>query len=169
VPIAAQPQINGTTRRHFYIGAIYAIWAAISAALGLPALVYLLFPPKARREDPWVEAGDITKLASGAPLEMSFRRNRIDGWKVISEKSAAWVVKRPDNSIVAFGPQCTHLGCAYHWEDRDKQFLCPCHGSLFAIDGKVTAGPAPRPLDRYDVKIEGTKLLIGRLRKSEDA
>ena len=61
-------------------------------------------------------------------------------------------------------PQCTHLGCAYHWDDRKTEFICPCHNSLFSIDGKVTGGPASRPLDRYETKIEGKKLLIGHLR-----
>ena len=101
------------------------------------------------------------------PVEMSFRRNRVDGWKVISEKSTAWVVKQADNQVVAFGPQCTHLGCAYHWEEGKNEFLCPCHTSLFAIDGKVVAGPAPRPLDRYETKVEGNKLLLGELQQAE--
>jgi menaquinol-cytochrome c reductase iron-sulfur subunit len=144
------------------------MWAAISAALGLPALVYLFFPPKARKEAQWIEAGDISKLAPNSPVELTFRRNRVDGWKVYSEKSTAWIVKQPDNSVVAFGPQCTHLGCAYHWEEGKNEFLCPCHSSLFGADGKVIAGPAPRPLDRYDVKVQGGKLLLGALRKSED-
>ena len=168
MPLVAQPQLQGTTRRRFYIGAIYGLWAIISAALGLPALVYLLFPPKPRRENEWVDAGDISKISPNAPVEMSFRRNRVDGWKVISEKSTAWVVKQADNSVVAFGPQCTHLGCAYHWEEGKNEFLCPCHSSLFALDGKVLAGPAPRPLDRYDVKVQGSRLLLGDLRRDED-
>jgi menaquinol-cytochrome c reductase iron-sulfur subunit len=168
VPPLAEQEIQGTTRRSFYIGAIYGLWAAISAALGLPALVYLLFPPKVRKENEWIEAGDISKVAPDSPVEMSFRRNRVDGWKVISEKSTAWVVKHADNSVIAFGPQCTHLGCAYHWEEGKNEFLCPCHSSLFGVDGKVISGPAPRPLDRYEVKVQGTKLLIGPLRKSEE-
>ena len=139
----------------------------ISAALGLPALFYLLFPPKARKENEWIEAGDISKIAPDSPVELSFRRNRVDGWKVISEKSTAWVVKHA-NSVVAFGPQCTHLGCAYHWEEGKNEFLCPCHSSVFALDGRVISGPAPRPLDRYDVKVQGSKLLIGDLRKELD-
>lgn len=154
---------SGTTRRSFYIAAIYGIWAAISAALGVPALVYLFFPPKARKEDQWVEVGDINRLAADTPVELVFRRNRVDGWKLISEKGTAWVVKHADNSITAFGPQCTHLGCAYHWDERKNEFLCPCHNSLFAMDGKVVSGPAPRPLDRYETKIQGNKLLVGRL------
>jgi len=168
VPLVAQPGIQGITRRRFYIGAIYGLWAIISAALSLPALFYLLFPPKARKENEWVEAGDISKIAPDSPVEMSFRRNRVDGWKVISEKSTAWVVKHADNSVVAFGPQCTHLGCAYHWEEGKNEFLCPCHNSVFAVDGRVISGPAPRPLDHYDVKVQGSKLLIGDLRKELD-
>jgi menaquinol-cytochrome c reductase iron-sulfur subunit len=168
VPLVAQPEIQGATRRQFYIGVIYGLWAIISAALGLPALFYLLFPPKARKENEWVEAGDISRIAPDSPVEMSFRRNRVDGWKVISEKSTAWVVKHADNSVVAFGPQCTHLGCAYHWEEGKNEFLCPCHSSLFAMDGRVISGPAPRALDRYDVKVQGSKLLIGDLRKELD-
>ncbi|HKE29497.1 MAG TPA: ubiquinol-cytochrome c reductase iron-sulfur subunit [Bryobacteraceae bacterium] len=158
---------NGTTRRHFYVGAIYATWAVITAALGIPALFYLFLPPKIRERQEWTEVGSLSNLATGAPVEMAFRQNRIDGWKIISEKSTAWVVKQTDNSVVAFGPQCTHLGCAYHWDDAKHEFLCPCHNSVFAMDGQVISGPAPRPLDRYDVKVNGNTLLVGKLHQEQ--
>jgi menaquinol-cytochrome c reductase iron-sulfur subunit len=157
------PRSEGATRRSFYVAGIYGLWAIVSAALGIPALIYLFFPPKARKEEEWVEVGDVTKLAADSPVEMVFRRNRVDGWKVLSEKGTAWVVKHADNSVTAFGPQCTHLGCAYHWDDRKSEFLCPCHNSLFAMDGKVISGPAPRPLDRFATKVQGKKLLLGSL------
>lgn len=154
---------EGTSRRHLFVAAIYGLWAVIGAALGIPALIYLLFPPKARKPEEWVAVGDIGRLAPNSPVEMTFRKNRVDGWKVISEKSTTWVVKDSANRLTAFGPQCTHLGCAYHWEESKNEFLCPCHNSLFAIDGRVISGPAPRPLDRYLTRLEGTRLLIGRL------
>lgn len=160
--------VESTTRRSFYVAAIYGIWGILTAALGLPALVYLLFPPRARKEEEWVEIGDVTKLAPNSPVEMVFRRNRVDGWKIVSEKSTAWVVKGADQRVVAFGSQCTHLGCAYHWDESRNEFLCPCHMSLFSMDGKVLAGPAPRPLDRYQTKIQGSRLLLGRLRPSPE-
>jgi menaquinol-cytochrome c reductase iron-sulfur subunit len=137
----------------------------IGAALGLPALVYLFVSPKARKESDWVEAGDVASLAPNQPVEMTFRRNRVDGWKVVSEKGTAWVVKNADQSVTAFGPQCTHLGCAYHWDDAKSDFICPCHNSFFSLDGKVISGPAPRGLDRYETKIEGGKLLLGSLQQ----
>lgn len=155
-------------RRRFYLTFIYGLWSSIAAALAAPALLYLFLPPKVRRESEWIEAGDITTLLPKIPVEMVFRKNRVDGWKISSEKQTAWVVKLPDQ-IVAFGPQCTHLGCAYHWDEAKSEFICPCHNSVFAANGVVTSGPAPRPLDRYDVKIDGGKLLVGALHASPDA
>jgi menaquinol-cytochrome c reductase iron-sulfur subunit len=168
--VELQNEAGGTpTRRRFQTGAIYGLMAAISAALGLPALAYLFVPGSVRKQDDWVEVGDLTRLSPGVPVELTFRRNRVDGWKVISEKSTSWVVKTGDTQVTAFGPQCTHLGCAYHWEAERKDFLCPCHNSVFTLEGKVASGPAPRPLDRYETKVEGTKLLLGKLETSGSA
>jgi menaquinol-cytochrome c reductase iron-sulfur subunit len=157
----------GTTRRGFYAAAIYGLWAIITAALGLPALIYLLVPPRLRRQNDWVDAGDISQLEPGNPVEMTFRRNRVDGWKLISEKSTAWVVKLSKDQVVAYAPQCTHLGCAYHWDQEKDQFVCPCHNSLFSLEGKVLDGPAPRPLDRFQTRLQGNELMVGPLRQSE--
>ncbi|HYL76478.1 MAG TPA: ubiquinol-cytochrome c reductase iron-sulfur subunit [Bryobacteraceae bacterium] len=153
------------TRRSFYIKFIYGVMSAIGAALAVPAGIYLLFPPKAHKENEWVDAADLSRLPTGTPEEISFQRTRVDGWKVSSEKATAWVVKTADNQVTAFAPQCTHLGCAYHWDEPTHNFVCPCHTSAFSIDGKVLAGPAPRPLDRYEVKIDGNKLQIGPLER----
>lgn len=157
----------GTTRRGFYAAAIYGLWAIITVALGLPALMYLLVPPRLRRQNDWVDAGDISQLEPGNPVEMTFRRNRVDGWKLISEKSTAWVVKLSKDQVVAYAPQCTHLGCAYHWDQEKDQFVCPCHNSLFSLEGKVLDGPAPRPLDRFQTRLQANELMLGPLRQSE--
>jgi menaquinol-cytochrome c reductase iron-sulfur subunit len=151
------------TRRSFYIKFIYGAMTAIQAALAIPAVIYLFFPPKARKEGDYVEAADLSQIPVGTPEEISFQRTRVDGWKVSSEKATAWVVKTADNQVTAFAPQCTHLGCAYHWDQPTHNFICPCHTSAFSIDGKVLSGPAPRPLDKYMVKIQGNKLAIGPL------
>ena len=162
-PIDQATPSGHLTRREALTGAILAIWGAIAVCLGVPALAYLFVPARTRKADPWVEAGDISALSANRPMEMVFRRNRVDGWKIISEKATAWVVGSPKGQVIAFGPQCTHLGCAHHWDDGRNSFVCPCHNSVFGLDGKVLAGPAPRPLDRYEAKIQDGKLLLGRL------
>jgi cytochrome b6-f complex iron-sulfur subunit len=40
---------------------------------------------------------------------------------------------------------CTHLGCTV--ESKPEGFACPCHGSRFDLQGKVTRGPAGKPLN----------------------
>ncbi len=162
--IEAPPQ---PTRRRFYVGAVYALWGLITATLGVSALTYLFVPPKMRRNEEWVDAGDVTKLAPDMPVELFFRRTRVDGWRVLSEQSSAWVVKSAQGSVTAFGAQCTHLGCAYHWDAGNHEFICPCHSSVFSITGEVQSGPAPRPLDRYEAKVENGKLKLGQLHVSE--
>lgn len=149
------------TRRNFYIAFVNGAMGLIGLALAIPAAIYLLFPPKAGKGTQWVKTADLASIPEGKPTEISFQRTRADGWQTITEKATAWVVKQPNNQVTAFTPSCTHLGCAYHWDDASHTFICPCHTSYFSIDGKVLGGPAPRPLDRYQVKIDAGVLEIG--------
>src|SRR5258708_34033153 len=142
---------------------ISAVISAIGAGWSVPPAIFRLLPPKARKEADYVEAADLSRIPAGTPEEVSFQRTRVDGWKVTSEKATAWVVKTADNQVTAFAPQCTHLGCAYHWDQPTHNFVCPCHTSAFSIDGKVLGVPAPRRLDQYMLKIQGNKLSIGPL------
>ena len=158
---------DGMHRRGFHQTVIYILNGLMGLALALPTLVYLLMPPKGRKESAYVDAGDISQLTVGIPVEMSFQQSRVDGWRALTEKKTAWVVKNADNSVVAYGPQCTHLGCAYHYEESTKKFICPCHTSYFSIQGAVLTGPAPRPLDRYVTKIENNRLMVGALKATD--
>jgi len=162
-------ELYGSTRRAFHLAVVYVLGALIGLAMAIPTALYLLVPPKPRKQSGWIDAGDVSQLTTGVPVELSFQESRLDGWRLTTEKKTAWVVKEADSRIVAFSPQCTHLACAYHWEMEQGKFMCPCHGSVFSIDGKVLAGPAPRPLDRYLTKVENNRLQIGELKQSAQA
>ncbi len=153
--------MESTTRRTFYSAVIAGLGGLITAALAAPAAAYLLIRPKSQKQSDFVPAADLAQLTVGKPEEVVFRRTRVDGWRALNEKSTAWVVRKDEQNVVAFAPQCTHLGCAYHWDDKANNFLCPCHTSTFSMDGKVLSGPAPRPLDRFVTKIDQGKILIG--------
>jgi quinol---cytochrome c reductase iron-sulfur subunit, bacillus type len=148
------------TRRTFFVSVINALGAMIAGAVALPSAAYLLLKPKNSEGGDWVEVGDIAQLPIGKPSEFVYKRKRTDGWRKVTDKASAWIVRTEDNKVTAFSPACTHLGCAYHWEEPVKTFVCPCHTSLFGMDGKVVGGPAPRPLDRFVTKVEGGKILI---------
>jgi menaquinol-cytochrome c reductase iron-sulfur subunit len=154
-------------RRSFYLLGIYALWTVVCLALAVPAVVYLLIPARTRRKQGWTDAGGLALLKPNEPEEVTFQRVRADGWKVTAEKSTAWMVRTGENTVTVFAPQCTHLGCAYHWEAASRNFVCPCHTSAFSIDGKVLRGPAPRALDRYQVRIEGGRVRLGAIEPAE--
>jgi cytochrome b6-f complex iron-sulfur subunit len=67
-----------------------------------------------------------------------------------------WIVNYEYNGqaeIYALRSVCTHLGCTPNWLEGEQKFKCPCHGSGFYKDGINFEGPAPRPLERYAIRI----------------
>jgi cytochrome b6-f complex iron-sulfur subunit len=67
-----------------------------------------------------------------------------------------WVVNGEYNGqrqIYALRTVCTHLGCTPNWLEGEQKFKCPCHGSGFYKDGINFEGPAPRPLERYSIRV----------------
>ncbi len=67
-----------------------------------------------------------------------------------------WVVNTEyegEQMIMALKSVCTHLGCTPNWLEGEQKFKCPCHGSGFYNDGINFEGPAPRPLERYAIRI----------------
>jgi len=67
-----------------------------------------------------------------------------------------WIVHgtyRGKSQIYALRTVCTHLGCITIWQESEQRFKCPCHGSGFALDGRNVEGPAPRPLERYAIRL----------------
>lgn len=155
---------NQVLRRRFIRGVIYAVPSVIVAALAGSIGSYL-FGKEQSPEETWVDAGDISELEDRDPKQIVFERTEMDGWEIRNQKEAAWVILDERRKVTAFSPLCTHLGCAYRWESAKKEFACPCHGSVFDIEGKVLAGPAERPLDRYATKLEGNRLWLGPLQK----
>ncbi|MFD0366762.1 FAD-dependent oxidoreductase [Streptomyces sp. NPDC127114] len=60
-------------------------------------------------------------------------------------------VHRDDQGeLHALSAVCTHMGCVVAFNNGERTWECPCHGSRFGIDGEVLQGPALRPLERRD-------------------
>ncbi|WP_138417135.1 FAD-dependent oxidoreductase [Aquibacillus sediminis] len=64
----------------------------------------------------------------------------------------AGVYRDQDGEVHAVDTTCTHMGCEVNWNEGDRTWDCPCHGSRFSIDGQVMEGPAQQPLQMYHVQ-----------------
>ena len=62
------------------------------------------------------------------------------------------IYKNKDGKVYAINPTCTHLGCLLTWNNLDKTWDCPCHGSRFDYTGKNMYDPAFKDLEKYDLE-----------------
>lgn len=60
------------------------------------------------------------------------------------------VFRDDDGEVRVMSARCTHLGCLVSFNDAEREWQCPCHGSRFDLEGCVLSGPASRPLAPYD-------------------
>ena len=148
-------------RRDFMSIATWAIGILIGAGMGLPAIAYIIGP--ALREDEafgWIRLGSISKVELGIPTLFKAKIERQTGWIVNEEEITVYVLTENGRDFIAMSNICTHLGCRVRWIKDQDQFFCPCHNGVFDKAGGVVSGPVPRPLDRFEVKVEDDQLFI---------
>jgi menaquinol-cytochrome c reductase iron-sulfur subunit len=74
----------------------------------------------------------------------------------------AFVRNDGDGSFTALSNTCMHVGCPVR--NFGASFGCPCHGGQYDIEGRPTAGPPVRPLNRYETRVDARgHLILGRL------
>jgi menaquinol-cytochrome c reductase iron-sulfur subunit len=149
-------------RREFMKAAIAAISGVIGAAIGLPAIAYVVGPALKQETETWIQLGAVGKIELNKPTLFKTIIETQTGWINAEEEFSAYVLTENGQDFTVMSNICTHLGCRVRWiPDRDG-FFCPCHNGVFAKDGSVVSGPPPRPLDRFESKVEDGVLFVKR-------
>jgi len=152
---------KSVSRRDFMNTAIWAIGGFISAAFAIPAIVYIVAPALQKNQlEEWVRLGSTDKVELGTPTLFKAKIERQTGWIVNEEEISVYVLTENGRDYVAMSNICTHLGCRVRWISDQSQFFCPCHNAIFDEEGQVVSGPPPRPLDRYETKVENNQIFI---------
>jgi len=134
-----------------------ALGTIIGAVIGLPVIGYIISPALKRQEsEAWIPAGPLENYPIGVPILFSFTRTKLNGWERTVNSYGVYVLRKSEaeNDVLALSNVCTHLSCRVTFNDGRQEYLCPCHDAQFTIDGEVAGGPPPRPLDRYETKVE---------------
>lgn len=69
-----------------------------------------------------------------------------------TQEFRVWIVREPQGFYAIFA-KCTHLGCTPRWAASESKYKCPCHGSGYNKNGYNFEGPAPRPMDRFEIRV----------------
>jgi len=137
------------SRRQLITGFITGSLASLAAYALYPIAGFLFFKkkiplPKAVT----VPLADVEKLAPNSAVY--FKYGRLPGV----------LLKTASGELRAFSAKCTHLDCTVQYRPDTKQFYCACHEGHFDDAGINVAGPPPRPLDVFELKEEGGKLVL---------
>ncbi len=150
------------SRREFVALTTAAVGALIGAVIGLPAIAYLLEPALkgGPSKDTWIPLGKLDSFPEGTPTLATFTRSKVNGWEKSTTSYGVYVLRKSSTEITVYSNICTHLSCHVNWDAGKKEYICPCHDGHFDINGKVVAGPPPRPLDTFETRVENGTLSI---------
>jgi|SRR5664279_929733 len=150
-----------TYKRRGFLKKIIGILTAFGTlVLGIPFIGSIVTTGKERKNKKLIRIANLDQLPLNQPQKINFSDLVTDAFIEGFETRNVWVIKHSPSSVTVFSPICPHLGCSYDWQPQENSFVCPCHSSVFNLDGKVTEGPSPRSLDSLPQKIVDNILFI---------
>jgi cytochrome b6-f complex iron-sulfur subunit len=125
---------------------------ASAVAFLYPVLRYLV-PPAA------------TDLGADSVVAAKVGELRVNSGKIFRFGSRpGLLVRTADGGYRAMSAVCTHLQCTVQYRSDLHEVWCACHNGLYDLNGRNISGPPPRPLEAYDVHINGDDVVVSRRR-----
>ncbi|HVF53551.1 MAG TPA: FAD-dependent oxidoreductase [Actinomycetota bacterium] len=153
---------------HLYTTTGYGGWGMTNGTLGGMILSDLILG----RDNPWAYLYDSSRIKPAESASTFIQENAKVAAHWVGDRirskppldalapGTGAVVKSNGRTIGAYRDEagklscvsavCTHLGCIVGFNDAEKSWDCPCHGSRFALDGRVIQGPATKDLEAID-------------------
>jgi len=151
---------SGRSRRRFLEAAAKVLAGLVAAVGAVPLAASVIGPIFRRPAAHFARVGRVDAFPLGEPVNPTFEYRTDDAYLHTIVLHDVWLVRRSATEVTVFSAVCPHLGCHYYWHAKARQFICPCHASVFSIEGRVLAGPSPRPLDTLPARIEEGELLV---------
>lgn len=142
--------VDAVTRRNFIKMGLGALSALAVLEAGGTVLTFLSARSREGEFGQEIVAGPIDAFPAGSVTEFAEER--------------FFLIRAGDGGFLAVYRRCPHLGCSVHWQEREQQFICPCHASTFDRYGSYDNAPVPRALDLFDVRFEGDEVVVDTAR-----
>ncbi len=148
-------------RRSFVKIVTASLGSMMAAIVGLPMIQYFISPALGKTGgDDWISLGSLENFPLDLPTLFNFNIAKVNGWEKSSQSYGVFVLRKEGQDPIVFSDVCTHLSCRVNWDSETKEYYCPCHAAFFDKDGEVLSGPPPRPLDRFEIRLDGDQLFI---------
>ena len=148
------------SRREFFTHISYALGGLAAFMVGIPIIGSILAPIVKQPKPEWRPVGPIKGFTVGDTVKVSFVDASPLPWSGVTAETAAWLRRTGEEEFTAFSVNCAHLGCPVRWVAGAKLLMCPCHGGVYYSDGSVAAGPPPRGLYKYPVRVNNGQVEI---------
>jgi|SRR6185437_2618856 len=148
------------TRKEFMTRVSLSIAAISAVVMAVPCVAALVAPLLESNPSSWRTVGRLEDFPVGSTRLVNFENADAEPYAGMLTKSAAWLRRVDQEKFTAFAVNCTHLGCPVRWEETAGLFMCPCHGGVYYNDGTVAAGPPPRPLPEYKVRVHNNEIQL---------
>jgi menaquinol-cytochrome c reductase iron-sulfur subunit len=142
------------SRRRFFARLSVGLGSLCGLAIAIPGVGFILAPLFSQTPQLWRAVGKVNDFKIGQTVQVTIEDSSPLPWAGVTAKTAAWLRRMNETEFIAFAVNCSHLGCPVRWLPDANLFMCPCHGGVYYADGTVAAGPPPKPLTRYNVRIQ---------------
>lgn len=148
------------TRRRFFERLSITLASLGGLLLTVTGVGFVIAPLTRKVPRLWRSVGKVEEFEVGTTVNVTLKDSSPLPWAGVTANTAAWLRRLSESEFIAFSVNCSHLGCPVRWLPKANLFMCPCHGGVYYADGKVAAGPPPRPLTRYAVRIQNGEVQL---------
>jgi glycine/D-amino acid oxidase-like deaminating enzyme/nitrite reductase/ring-hydroxylating ferredoxin subunit len=137
---------------NIYVATGFKKWGITTSAVSAMVLKDLIV----KNQSPWAEVYNPARFTDLDTIWKSVEKNlnalkNGEGKSITIAERGMGAYKDDKGKIYLININCTHMGCQLKWNNAEKTWDCPCHGSRYSATGDVVDGPTFTPLEKIEI------------------
>ena len=160
----SESQVTEPNRRGFFVRAFAVLAGGLAALVPIASGIYVFLSPLRRRkpQNDFVRVAPLEAVpADGVPRRFAVVAERTDVWSHYPAEpiGAVYLCRDKEERVTALNVACPHAGCFVVFDSAATLYRCPCHSSVFKVDGSrnnPAKTPSPRSLDTLECEVRAS-------------